>query len=375
MFRGSLVEMAVPYGDVNAPFERKCAFDVGDYGLGFCTDSLELGCDCLGHIHYFDAVLNNSQGEPYTIKKAICMHEEDAGLLWKHVEYRTGHNEARRSRKLVLSSIATVVNYEYLFYWSFGQDGSIDFEIKLTGELSTNLLSAGEAAPAHGTIVAPGVNAQIHQHMFCARLDMAVDGHKNSVQEVNIEPLPEGPGNPFNNGLVAVKTTLARESEAQRDINTASARSWRIENKGSINPISSRPVAYKLVPYAIGAAMPPLMTGPKCAVTEKGLFATKSLWVTPHRDDEKFPAGDYTVQQLENRQGLPAWTAADRSIDDEDVVVWHAFGVCHMPRTEDFPVMPCESTGFMLKPDGFFTGNPGVDIPPAESKGSKCCSD
>jgi primary-amine oxidase len=87
MRRASLVEMAVPYADPNPPFERKCAFDVGDYGLGYCADSLELGCDCLGHIKYFDAVLCDSKGTPYVTKKAICMHEEDMGVLWKHVEY------------------------------------------------------------------------------------------------------------------------------------------------------------------------------------------------------------------------------------------------------------------------------------------------
>ena len=47
-------------------------------------------------------------GEPMLIEKAVCMHEEDAGLLWKHVEYRTNHSEVRRSRRLVLSFIATV---------------------------------------------------------------------------------------------------------------------------------------------------------------------------------------------------------------------------------------------------------------------------
>ncbi|MCJ1305232.1 hypothetical protein MMC08_008046 [Hypocenomyce scalaris] len=122
--------MAVPYGDPNAPFQRKCAFDVGDYGLGFCANSLELGCDCLGHIKYFDAVLNDSKavssfatfpitnaGDVMEIPKAVCLHEEDAGVLWKHMDYRTGHAEVRRSRRLVLSFISTVVNYEYAFYW------------------------------------------------------------------------------------------------------------------------------------------------------------------------------------------------------------------------------------------------------------------
>lgn len=110
--RASLVEMAVPYGDPNLPFAQKCAFDVGDYGLGFCATSLQLGCDCLGSIYYFDAVLNDSAGEPYTVKKVVCMHEEDIGLAWKHVNHRTLHNESRRARRLVVSFIATVINYE-----------------------------------------------------------------------------------------------------------------------------------------------------------------------------------------------------------------------------------------------------------------------
>jgi len=110
MHRASLVEMAVPYADPHPPYQRKCAFDVGDYGLGYCANELTLGCDCLGHIHYFDAILNDSQGNPVERKHVVCMHEEDTGLLWKHVEYRNAHNESRRSRELIISSIATVVN-------------------------------------------------------------------------------------------------------------------------------------------------------------------------------------------------------------------------------------------------------------------------
>ena len=79
--RGSLVEMAFPYADPHAPFQRKCAFDVGDYGLGYCANYLKLGCDCLGTIHYYDAVLAYNKRNPCTIEQAVCMHEEDTGLL------------------------------------------------------------------------------------------------------------------------------------------------------------------------------------------------------------------------------------------------------------------------------------------------------
>lgn len=230
LHRGSLVEMAVPYGDPHPPYQRKCAFDIGDYGLGYCANSLELGCDCLGHIHYFDAVLSDSQGQPVEKKKVVCMHEEDNGLLWKHVEYRNGHSEARRGRELVISSIATVVNYEYLFYWHLRQDGCIDYKIKLSGELSTNLLSEGEEKPSHGIMVAPGVNSQVHQHMFCARLDMAVDSHKNTVSEINMVSEPPSEINPYGNAFNAKETILETEADAKRVNDANTARYWKVSN-------------------------------------------------------------------------------------------------------------------------------------------------
>ena len=338
MHRASLVEMAVPYADPNEHFARKCAFDVGDYGLGFCANSLSLGCDCLGHIHYFDATLNDSQGNPVELKNAVCMHEEDTGVLWKHVEYRNGHDESRRSRELIISSIATVVNYEYLFYWHLRQDGCIDFKIKLSGELSTNLLSDGETKPSHGVMVAPNVNAQIHQHMFCARLDMSVDSQKNSISEVDMYSEPPSETNRYGNCFNVKETLLEDEESAKRVYDANRARSWKIFNaEGKTNSLTGKPVAYKLLPFTTGPAQPTLLTNPSCEVTKKGEFATKHLWVTPHSDTERYPAGECTVLG-DGSNGLPDWTKANRNLKGEDLVLWHAFGVAHVPRPEDFPV-------------------------------------
>lgn len=375
MRRAAVVEMAVPYAEPRPPFHRKCAFDVGDYGLGYCANSLQLGCDCLGTIHYFDAILNDSHGEPYTLEKAVCVHEEDAGLLYKHMEYRTGHAETRRARRLVISFVATVVNYEYLFYWYLHHDGSLALDIKLSGELSTNVLSEGETSPSHGVLVAPGVNAQIHQHMFCARLDVAVDGPENSVAEMEFVRAKTGRDNPYGNAFKIKTTALRTELGARRD--AAAGRTWRVYNSSKINVISGKSVGYKLVPYASGAAQPALLTTDECAVSARGGFATKALWVTPFDENERFPAGEYPVQS-KGGEGLAIWTQKDREVENRKIVVWHSFGVAHVPRTEDFPVMPCETTGFVFKPDCFFLGNPGIDLPgdgadPAVN-GSTCCS-
>jgi primary-amine oxidase len=297
----------------------------------------------LGHIHFFDAILPNAAGDSQLKKKAICMHEEDDGILWKHVEYRNGYSESRRSRELVISSIATVVNYEYLFYWRFKQDGTIEFEIKLSGELSTNLLSAEEeefgGVPTHGVMVAPGVNAQVHQHMFCARLDMAVDGQQNTVSEIDVVSQPPHPKtNPYGNAFGPVESTLETEQTAIRTADPSRARYWKISNaSGTVNPINNKPTAYKIVPFTRGPAQPTMLVDPSSTVSTKGAFANANLWVTPHSDSERFPAGEYTPQG-DGTVGLPDWIKADRNLVGQDVVLWHAFGVCHVPRIEDFPV-------------------------------------
>ncbi len=145
-----------------------------------CANSLELGCDCLGLIKYFDGHLCNSRGEPLTIKNAVCMHEEDFGILWKHTDRRLDTPEVRRSRRLVISSIATVENYEYGFFWYLYQDGNIQFEIKLTGVLSLGAVQAGEKSK-YGALIAPQLYAPNHQHFFNVRLDFDLDGTANTV--------------------------------------------------------------------------------------------------------------------------------------------------------------------------------------------------
>lgn len=365
LYRASLADMVVPYGDPRPHHYRKNAFDVGEYGVGTLANSLTLGCDCLGEIHYFDAVMTNSRGLVVTIKNAICMHEEDYGILWKHMDWRTEHTEVRRSRRLVVSFIATVGNYEYGFFWYFYQDGTIQYEVKLTGIVNTATAAPGET-PKYGSLIAPQLNAPIHQHFFNVRLDTSVDGENNSVYEVNTEAEPLGPDNPYGNAFFAKSTVLATESEAQRIINPLSGRYWKIVNPASLNSLG-QPVSYKLVP---GENILPF-AHPDSSLLKRAGFMTKHLWVTPYQPDEQFAAGNYPNQHPGD-EGLPRWTQVNRSIENTDVVVWYTFGQNHVPRPEDWPVMPTSYIGFMLKPVGFFDASPALDVPPS-APGHKAC--
>jgi primary-amine oxidase len=357
--RASISEMVVPYGDSSPTQYVKCAFDAGDAGLGVLSAKLTPGCDCLGSIHYFDGLANDEDGNAVVLENAICMHEEDVGIAWKHFDPLRDTVETRRLRRLVVSTIANVGNYEYGFFWYLYQDGSIELECKLNGIMQTGALHDNEL-PQYGVKIGPNLYAPNHQHYFCARLDVAVDGPNNTVTEVNSVPAPVGEENPYLNAWIAEETPLRSEQEAARTLNFDTARFWRITNPNKISDVGA-PTAYRLIP---GANARP-MHHPDARGFKRMAFVSKHLWVTPARRDEMYAAGDYPWQKA-TPEGLMRWTQADRNIENEDIAVWYVFGAHHVPRVEEWPVMPVDKIGFVLKPDGFFAGNPGLDLPRPE---------
>jgi len=361
LHRASVTEMVVPYGDPGPLHGWKNAFDAGEWGLGRMTQSLTLGCDCLGEIHYLDAVLANEQGEPYTIDNAICLHEEDYGILWKHVDLFSGRSEVRRSRRLVVNTVATVGNYEYAFCWYFYLDGNIQLEVKLTGIVSPMAIEPG-SQPEFANVVAPGIAAPHHQHLFNVRLDFDVDGSANEVYEIEAESMPWGDENPWGNAFKPHSTRLGSEVHARRNTNSATSRYWKVVNPHVHNGLG-QPVAYKLVPTM---STPTLLAQPDSSVGRRAGFAQHNLWATRYAPDERRAAGEHPNQH-EGGDGLPRWSAQDRDLVDADIVLWYTFGVTHFVRPEDWPVMPVEYAGFLLTPMGFFDRNPALDLPPSSN--------
>jgi primary-amine oxidase len=356
--RISMSEMVVPYGDPSPAHYWQGAFDVGDFGIGRGVNSLELGCDCLGLIQYFDVTIHDDRGEPLVIPRAICLHEEDYSILWKHWDFVDGHTQVRRQRRLVLSYIGTNLNYEYGYYWYFYLDGTLEFEVKLTGVMQTKGLAPGASDP-YSVAVAAGVGAMHHQHLFNVRLDMEVDGPANTVEEIDLVAAPEGPQNPWGNAMLMRSTPLLSEKSAKRSIGVSAGRSWAVTSANRRNALG-KPTGYRLIPQN----SPLLVAPPDTPLAKRASFAQHHLWVTRHHPDERHAGGEYPNQHP-GGQGLPAWTAADRPLEAEDVVLWHTFGISHIARPEDWPVMPVERCGFTLRPWGFFDRNPTLDVPPS----------
>ena len=370
-YRLSLSEMFVPYGDPRAPYPRKAAFDVGNDGAGVCANNLQLGCDCLGHIKYFDGWVASQAGLPVRMPNVICCHEVDDGILWKHTNFRTGNAAVTRSRVLVLQTIVTVTNYEYIFAFYLGQDASLHYEVRATGILSTAPIALGDAVP-YGTVVAPGVMAPYHQHLFCLRIDPAIDGRDNSlvVEESHALPVGDAPAhNPFGVGYTTRAEFVAHETGL--DLDHAANRAFKVVNERRRNAANGAPVGYRLVPWYSQR----LLAHPTASAHgRRAEFGAHAVWVTRYDDDELFPAGRFTMQSA-GGEGIASWIAARRrrreeagdddagAVRDRDIVLWHTFGTTHNPRAEDWPVMPCEKMVVGLKPVNFFERNPALDVP------------
>ncbi|MEW6212850.1 MAG: primary-amine oxidase, partial [Acidobacteriota bacterium] len=358
LYRASLSEMVVPYGDPAAGWFFRNAFDAGEFGIGRLVASLEPGTDFPENAVLFNATFANEGGGATDVPRAVALYERDGVVLWKHVDYITGHNESRRSRQLVLSYYANVGNYEYGFNWVFHQDGALELEAMLTGVMAVKGVDgANHNNGSHGHLVAEGVEAVHHQHIFNFRLDLDVDGTENSLVEMNTQSLPPGPRNPYNNAFTVKETVLKRELEAQRKLNLASGRRWKVINPSVKNSLG-QPVGYLLFP---GENSLPYV-GLNSQVRKRAAFMNNHLWATQYAEDEMNAAGFY-INQSKGGEGLPQWTRANRSLENRDVVLWYTMGTTHIPRPEEWPVMAAHKLGFKLMPYSFFSRNPSLDVP------------
>ncbi|KAF4301755.1 putative copper amine oxidase [Botryosphaeria dothidea] len=365
--RLSLAEMFVPYGSPQSPYHRKSVFDVGDIGAGVCANDLRLGCDCLGLIKYFSFVICNSNGDPVEKPNAVCMHEQDNGIGWKHTNSRTGEVTITRSRILVLQTIITVGNYDYIFSWHLDQAAGLHYNIQATGILSTAPIAPNTQVP-WGTNVNEGVVAHFHQHIFCLRIDPSLDGDQNSFVEEDSIPMPMDANNPYGVGYKTTRRTLTTSAYSD----AAPNRVHKIINPSSINPTSGHPVA-----YAIHSPIKQmLLAHPESFHGRRAKYATRPYWVTRYRDGELYPAGEYTYQSLPaddlpDNEDVAAWVTRKEPVENEDIVVWHSISLTHNPRTEDYPVMPCDTMTVSLKPSGFFETNPALDVPQSTQESNR----
>jgi primary-amine oxidase len=347
LYRASLADMVVPYGDPGPAWSFRNAFDVSEYAFtARSMFSMTLGADVPSNAAFLDATFADEEGKAYTTQSAAALYEQDGGVLWRYADLKNGRPVARRARDLVLTSFLSAPPYEYGFNWIFHQDGRLEMVVSLTGIMTVKGVDA-KSADMHGHRVAPDLEAVHHQHFFNFRLDFDVDGTENSVLEMNTQRA-QG----TSSAIATADTPLLRELEARRMVNPSSNRVWKVFNPAVRNALN-QPVGYLLIPGENAIAY----AAPASQIRLRAGFLDSQLWVTPFDPSERYPAGNYVFQSA-GGEGLPAWVARNRPLSAKDLVVWYTLGVTHIPRPEEWPIMPVHRAGFELAPSGFFRSNP-----------------
>jgi primary-amine oxidase len=360
LYRAGLSEMLVPYSDTSREWAVRSAFDVGEYRFGWLSTPLDKGNDVPENTVLLNTLFADDNGEPYIGENIIGIYEKDAGILWRHYDFNTETFEGRRARQLVVNTVAAIGNYDYGINWIFHEDGTLEQRSDLTGimlaKATHDVTNAHNHGDQFGTLVAANVEAINHQHFLNFRLDFDVDGVKNSVTEMKVSTLsPEK--NPFGNAFTMSERNLQQESEAIRDVNLAESRAWMVMNKNQKNSLGM-PTSYMLMPSANSIYYPNFQADSR----QRGEFATHHFWATRYKANELYAAGDYPNQGKKGR-GLPQYTADSESLDNEDLVVWYTYGVTHIPRPEEWPIMTVHPAGFKIMSWGFFDQNPVLNVP------------
>jgi primary-amine oxidase len=343
--------------------------DQGEYGLGTTASPLARGADCPADATYLPVTMANAAGGADTLDDRVCIFERAlAQPVWRHFDIMTQALESRPATELVVRSIATVGNYDYVFDWVFSTGGSITFRGGATGIDGVKGVRAASLADpsaaedtAWGQLIAAGRVGVNHDHFFSVRLDFDVDGPKNRfVRDVmKAQRMPE---TSLRRSLWHMHHDVAKtETDARYRLSYTEPSMWRVESSERRNALGY-PSSYML--HAEANALP--LVDEDDAPLARALFATQHLWVTPYAPDERWAAGDYP-NQSEPGQGLPAWTAKGRPVEDTDIVLWYTLGFHHMPSAEDWPVYNLGWHTVTLRPYNFFDRNPAVDVPPAEA--------
>jgi primary-amine oxidase len=374
LYRGSLSEMFVPYMDPDSGWSWRTYMDAGEYGFGTAASPLAPGVDCPANARFIGATLADETGEPVFLNSRMCLFERDTDApLWRHAETANRAYAGHPAAELVLRTIAAIGNYDYVLDWVLTEAGTIRIDVGATGiDQVKGTAARGMADPSaradtvYGTLVAPNRVAVNHDHFLSFRLDVDIDGAGNTLLRQRLSPVTFEGDNGRRSLWRVVDTVVDKEGAVEND-GHGGEEIWKIVNPNLTNGLGAHP-GYELRP---GHSVTSLLT-PDDTAQCRAAFSAAPLWITAYDPTELYAAGPYP-NQSRGGDGLPAYVEQHRPVADADIVLWYTMGFHHVPRPEDWPVLPTMWHSLSLVPSGFFDRNPALDPPanPAAGKTAK----
>lgn len=372
LYQAHLSEVFVPYMDPDQGWYWRTYMDSGEYGFGIFMSPLTPGVDCPKDATYLDITLSDDTGKPFPVPGAVCVFERAIGdPAWRHFEIfaQTPDNpvpaEGRPATELVMRYASEVGNYDYLIDYVFQQDGGMRIGVGSTGLDAVKGVASksmkdptAEADTRYGTLIAPNLVAPNHDHYFNFRMDFDIDGEANDFMKARMVATTPTDDVPRRSMWTLERSMPKTEKAARSQINPASPAMYHIMNRNVESGLGHNP-SYMLMPHGSFAYGQMMLEDPP---VRRNAYIENQLWITPYAKDERYAGGEYAFQSSGD-DTLMTWTDQDRAIDNRDIVAWYTVGFHHVPRMEDWPVMPMHWSTFMLKPFNFFPHNPAITIP------------
>jgi primary-amine oxidase len=369
LYEGSFSELFVPYMDPATGWATRVFIDAGEFYHSGVLKPLRPDVDCPSNATYIDGLASDDHGFPVLHSRLACLFESYSGdPAWRHFEQHELLGSP--ARVLVLRTAAVIGNYDYVLDWRFERDGNLRVAVGATGIIETKGVKAKNASDSRGAHSMPGAPDEFghfvaentigvnHDHFFSFRLDVDVDGVNNSFMADKL--VRRELKNPARKSIWVVEPFIAKtEKDAMMDIHLEKPAMWHFINPNVKGPLGY-PTGYELMPGTTAASLLDPDDGPQ----KVGAFSTHQLWVTPYKVDERFASGVYPTASKGTDDGLAIWTKANRPIENIDIVAWYTLGFHHVPRAEDWPVMPVMWHDFVLRPFDFFPQSPVLTLPP-----------
>ncbi|KAK4266352.1 hypothetical protein QN277_027292 [Acacia crassicarpa] len=370
LYRGFVSEMLVPYMDPTTDWYFKTYFDCGEFGFGQTASSLQPLTDCPSNAVFLDAFYQNSHGSPVQIPNAFCIFEKYAGdIMWRHTETGIPNKvitEVRPDVSLVVRTVSTLGNYDYIIDWEFKPSGGIKLGVGMSGMLA---MKAGKYTHTdqikeeiYGTLLADYTIGVNHDHFLTFYLDLDIDGEANSFVKSNLETVKvtvDDHGTPRKSYWKVVRETAKTEADARIKLGLKESE-LLVVNPNKETKVGNK-VGYRLIPGSVSHALLAVDDYPQI----RAAFTNYNVWVSPYNKSEMWASGPYTDRSTGD-DNLEVWNKRDREIENKDIVLWYTVGFHHVPSQDDFPVMPTLSGGFELRPTNFFERNPVLKVLPPE---------
>ncbi|EIN14536.1 amine oxidase catalytic domain-containing protein [Punctularia strigosozonata HHB-11173 SS5] len=347
----------------NDPMQATTAWLDRFFGMGSSVRDMIPGYDCPYEAVYLSATTHSARGSMVR-ERAICIFEHDTGRpITRHTGYSEGEFGAARGYVLVLRSISTVGNYDYLFDYMFHIDGTIEVRLSASGYLQGGFWESKQEG--YGTAIRDTTMGSLHDHVINFKVDLDVAGEKNSLLKTttNREEITQ-PWFDDDWGQTVIQQRISREYI--QDENDALLK-YPLNFQGNYALVNKEELNQWGTPrgYAIHPGYSPVhntIVGSK-RLLENANWARYNLAVSKRKETEPMSSSMWNLHLPGNPMvNFHNFFDGD-NITQEDLVAWVNVGMHHLPQAEDSPNTRTNTatSSFFLTPLNYFDWDVSVE--------------